>query len=91
VTSFDARPIEAAAMAGWQLHKSSGSSDFATFIADNGHAASSSVRSFGDFDMPDRALGSIANQLENLRQLMIERTGHEIQSGRDRFRYPAGN
>ncbi|MBL9163436.1 MAG: cadherin repeat domain-containing protein, partial [Planctomycetaceae bacterium] len=63
VTSFDARPIEAAAMAGWQLHKSSGSSDFATFIADNGHGASSSVRSFGDFDMPDRALGSIANQL----------------------------
>ena len=35
--------------------------------------------------------GSIANQLENLRQQMIDRSAHEIQSRRDRFRYPAGN
>ena len=35
--------------------------------------------------------GSLANQLQNLRQQMIERTAHEIQSRRDRFRYPAGN
>jgi F-type H+-transporting ATPase subunit delta len=35
--------------------------------------------------------GSIANQLKNLRQQMIQRTAHEIQSRRDRFRYPAGN
>ncbi len=35
--------------------------------------------------------GSIANQLKNLRQRMIQRNAHEIQSRRDRFRYPAGN
>ena len=35
--------------------------------------------------------GSIATQLENLRQQMIDRSVHEIQSRRDRFRYPAGN
>ena len=35
--------------------------------------------------------GSIANQLQNLRQQMIDRSAHEIQSRRDRFRYPAGN
>ena len=35
--------------------------------------------------------GSIANQLQILRQQMIERSVHEIQSRRDRFRYPAGN
>jgi F-type H+-transporting ATPase subunit delta len=35
--------------------------------------------------------GSLANQLENLRQQMIDRSVHEIQSRRDRFRYPAGN
>jgi F-type H+-transporting ATPase subunit delta len=35
--------------------------------------------------------GSVANQLENLRQQMIEKSAHEIQSRRDRFRYPAGN
>ena len=35
--------------------------------------------------------GSVANQLQNLRQQMIERTAHEIQSRRDRFRHPAGN
>ena len=35
--------------------------------------------------------GSIANQLHNLRQQMIERTANEIQSRRDRFRNPAGN
>jgi F-type H+-transporting ATPase subunit delta len=35
--------------------------------------------------------GSIANQLENLRQQVIDRSAHEIQSRRDRFRYPAGN
>jgi F-type H+-transporting ATPase subunit delta len=35
--------------------------------------------------------GSVANQLQNLRQQMIERTAHEIQSRRDRFRNPAGN
>ena len=35
--------------------------------------------------------GSVANQLHNLRQQMIDRTAHEIQSRRDRFRYPAGN
>ncbi len=35
--------------------------------------------------------GSIANQLQNLRQQMVERSAHEIQSRRDRFRDPAGN
>jgi F-type H+-transporting ATPase subunit delta len=35
--------------------------------------------------------GSIANQLHNLRQQMLGRNAHEIQSRRDRFRYPAGN
>jgi F-type H+-transporting ATPase subunit delta len=35
--------------------------------------------------------GSVANQLQNLRQQMIEKSAHEIQSRRDRFRYPAGN
>ena len=35
--------------------------------------------------------GSIANQLEDIRQQMIDRSAHEIQSRRDRFRYPAGN
>ena len=35
--------------------------------------------------------GSIANQLESLRQQVIDRSAHEIQSRRDRFRYPAGN
>jgi F-type H+-transporting ATPase subunit delta len=35
--------------------------------------------------------GSIANQLQNLRQQLIESTAHEIQSRRDRFRNPAGN
>jgi F-type H+-transporting ATPase subunit delta len=35
--------------------------------------------------------GSVANQLNKLRQRMIERTAHEIQSRRDRFRHPAGN
>jgi F-type H+-transporting ATPase subunit delta len=33
--------------------------------------------------------GSIANQLENLRQQIIDRSVHEIQSRRDRFRHPA--
>ena len=35
--------------------------------------------------------GSVANQLKNLRQQVIEKTAHEIQSRRDRFRHPAGN
>jgi F-type H+-transporting ATPase subunit delta len=35
--------------------------------------------------------GSIAAQLKNVRQQMIDRSAHEIQSRRDRFRYPAGN
>ena len=35
--------------------------------------------------------GSIANQLENLRQQMMDRSAHEIQSRRDRFRNSAGN
>jgi F-type H+-transporting ATPase subunit delta len=35
--------------------------------------------------------GSIANQLQNLRQLMSDRSAHEIQSRRDRFRNSAGN
>lgn len=35
--------------------------------------------------------GSVANQLQNLRQQVIERTAHEIQSRRDRFRHPTGN
>jgi len=34
---------------------------------------------------------SVARQLENLRQQMIHRSAHEIQSRRNRFRYPAGN
>ena len=35
--------------------------------------------------------GSIATQLETVRQQMIDRSGHEIQSRRDRFRDPAGD
>ena len=35
--------------------------------------------------------GSVANQLQSIRQQMIERSVHEIQSRRDRFRYPAGS
>ena len=35
--------------------------------------------------------GSIAWQLEKVRQQMIDRSAHEIQSRRDRFSYPAGN
>jgi F-type H+-transporting ATPase subunit delta len=35
--------------------------------------------------------GSIANQLKILRQQMIDRSAHEIQSRRDRFRNSAGN
>ncbi|NQU26310.1 MAG: ATP synthase F1 subunit delta [Candidatus Nealsonbacteria bacterium] len=35
--------------------------------------------------------GSVANQLSNIRQQMIDRSVHEIQSRRDRFRHPAGN
>lgn len=31
---------------------------------------------------------SVANQLENLRQQIIDRSAHEIQSRRDRFRHP---
>jgi F-type H+-transporting ATPase subunit delta len=34
---------------------------------------------------------SIANQLQKIRQQMIDRSAHEIQSRRDRFRNPAGN
>ena len=34
---------------------------------------------------------SVARQLETLRQQMIDRSVHEIQSRRDRFRFPAGN
>jgi F-type H+-transporting ATPase subunit delta len=34
---------------------------------------------------------SVAKQLENMRRQMIDRSAHEIQSRRDRFRYPAGN
>ena len=35
--------------------------------------------------------GSVANQLEHMRRKMIERSVHEIQSRRDRFRHPAGD
>jgi F-type H+-transporting ATPase subunit delta len=35
--------------------------------------------------------GSIAQQLSHIRQQMMDRSAHEIQSRRDRFRYPAGN
>ncbi len=35
--------------------------------------------------------GSIATQLKTVRQQMIDRSAHEIQSRRDRFRYPAGD
>ena len=35
--------------------------------------------------------GSIANQLKNLRQQMMDRSAHEIQSRRDRFRNTTGN
>ena len=35
--------------------------------------------------------GSVANQLKNLREKMSDRSTHEIQSGRDRFRNSAGN
>jgi len=35
--------------------------------------------------------GSVANQLNSIRQQMIDRSAHEIQSRRNRFRNPAGN
>ena len=35
--------------------------------------------------------GSLANQLEQIREQMINRSAHEIQSRRDRFRHSAGN
>jgi F-type H+-transporting ATPase subunit delta len=35
--------------------------------------------------------GSVARGFEGLRQQMIERSVHEIQSRRDRFRHPAGS
>jgi len=35
--------------------------------------------------------GSLAAALENARKQMIDRSAHEIQSRRDRFRNPAGN
>ncbi len=35
--------------------------------------------------------GSLARQLEQVREKMIERSVHEIQSRRDRFRHPGGN
>jgi len=35
--------------------------------------------------------GSVAHQLQSIRQQMIDRSVHEIQSRRDRFRYPAGS
>jgi F-type H+-transporting ATPase subunit delta len=35
--------------------------------------------------------GSLANQLHKIRQKMIDRSVHEIQSRRDRFRHTAGN
>jgi F-type H+-transporting ATPase subunit delta len=35
--------------------------------------------------------GSIARQLQLIRQQIIDRSAHEIQSRRDRFRDPAGN
>jgi F-type H+-transporting ATPase subunit delta len=35
--------------------------------------------------------GSVANQLKMIRDQMMDRSAHEIQSRRDRFRYPAGN
>lgn len=35
--------------------------------------------------------GSVAAQLENVRKQMIDRSVHEIQSRRDRFRNPAGD
>jgi F-type H+-transporting ATPase subunit delta len=35
--------------------------------------------------------GSIANQLQIIRQQMMDRSAHEIQSRRDRFRNSAGN
>ena len=35
--------------------------------------------------------GSVANQLQQMRQQMIDRSAHEIQSRRNRFRDPAGD
>ena len=35
--------------------------------------------------------GSVANQFEQVRQQMIDRSVHEIQSRRNRFRDPAGD
>ena len=35
--------------------------------------------------------GSVANQLQSIRQQMIDRSVHEIQSRRDRFRHTAGS
>ena len=35
--------------------------------------------------------GSVARQLAQVRQQMIDRSVHEIQSRRDRFRNPGGN
>ena len=35
--------------------------------------------------------GSVARQLDQVREHMITRSVHEIQSRRDRFRHPGGN
>ena len=35
--------------------------------------------------------GSVARQLDQVREQMINRSGHEIQSRRDRFRHSGGN
>jgi F-type H+-transporting ATPase subunit delta len=35
--------------------------------------------------------GSVARQLAQVREQMINRSVHEIQSRRDRFRHPGGN
>jgi F-type H+-transporting ATPase subunit delta len=35
--------------------------------------------------------GSVVAQLNSVREQMTDRSAHEIQSRRDRFRYPAGN
>ena len=35
--------------------------------------------------------GSVATQLAQMREQMINRSVHEIQSRRDRFRHPDGN
>lgn len=88
VTITTAAPVDAAlgAKIAEQLRKGLGAEPIVTQSVDPSLIGGMVVR-VGDtvYD------GSIANQLEDIRQQMLDRSAHEIQSRRDRFGYPAGN